>query len=72
MTRAHSAWVVLKFGGTSVSSLANWKNIAAVVKKRGATGAQVLVVHSAVTGITDKLEKDQILGRLPHNLRGKP
>ncbi len=27
------------------------------MKKRSATGAQVLVVHSAVTGITDKLEK---------------
>jgi diaminopimelate decarboxylase/aspartate kinase len=57
VTRAHSSWVVLKFGGSSVSTLANWKNIAAVVKKRCATGAQVLVVHSAVTGITDKLEK---------------
>jgi len=57
VTRAHSSWVVLKFGGSSVSTLATWKNIAAVVKKRSATGAQVLVVHSAVTGITDKLEK---------------
>ncbi len=35
----------------------NWKNIASIVKKRSATGAPVLVVHSAVTGITDKLEK---------------
>ncbi len=57
MARAHSPWVVLKFGGTSVSSLTNWKNIAAVVKARVADGARVLVVHSAVTGITDKLEK---------------
>ena len=57
MARAHSPWVVLKFGGTSVSSLANWQNIAAVVKDRTASGAQVLIVHSAVTGITDKLEK---------------
>jgi len=57
VTRAHSSWVVLKFGGTSVSTLANWKNIAGVVKKRSATGAPVLVVHSAVSGITDKLEK---------------
>jgi diaminopimelate decarboxylase/aspartate kinase len=56
-TRAHSPWIVLKFGGTSVSSLTNWKNIAAVVKKRRASGAPVLVVHSAVSGITDKLEK---------------
>ncbi|HEV7714388.1 MAG TPA: hypothetical protein VGO53_02265, partial [Steroidobacteraceae bacterium] len=57
MARALSSWVVLKFGGTSVSSLANWKNIADVVKARVADGAAVLVVHSAVTGITDKLEK---------------
>jgi diaminopimelate decarboxylase/aspartate kinase len=57
VSRARSPWVVLKFGGTSISSLANWRNIAAVVKARSAAGAPVLVVHSAVTGITDKLEK---------------
>ncbi len=57
MTRAHSPWVVLKFGGTSVSTLPNWKNIASIVKKRSATGAPVLVVHSAVTKVTDMLEK---------------
>ena len=66
MTRAHSPWVVLKFGGTSVSSLVNWKNIALVVKKRRATGAPVLVVHSAVSGITDKLEK-LLEAALQHN-----
>jgi diaminopimelate decarboxylase/aspartate kinase len=52
-----SAWVVLKFGGTSVSGVANWRNIAGIVRERLATGARVLVVHSAVSGITDKLEK---------------
>ncbi|HVY79643.1 MAG TPA: bifunctional aspartate kinase/diaminopimelate decarboxylase [Steroidobacteraceae bacterium] len=57
MARALSPWVVLKFGGTSVSSLTNWQNIAKVVKARVASGARVLVVHSAVSGITDKLEK---------------
>ena len=51
------AWVVLKFGGTSVSNLANWRNIAAVVRTRLAAGARVLIVHSAVSGITDRLEK---------------
>ena len=50
-------WIVLKFGGTSVSSLANWRNIAAVVRERRAQGAQLLVVHSAISGITDRLEK---------------
>jgi bifunctional diaminopimelate decarboxylase / aspartate kinase len=55
--RALLPWIVLKFGGTSVSTLANWRNIAEVVRRRGAEGAQVLVVHSAVSGITDRLEK---------------
>jgi bifunctional diaminopimelate decarboxylase / aspartate kinase len=50
-------WIVLKFGGTSVSNLSNWKNIASVAARRGADGAQILIVHSAISGITDKLEK---------------
>ena len=54
--RDQSSWVVLKFGGTSVSNLANWRNIAAVVRSRLAAGTRVLVVHSAVSGITDRLE----------------
>jgi bifunctional diaminopimelate decarboxylase / aspartate kinase len=52
-----SAWIVLKFGGTSVSTLANWNNIARVAAARSAGGARVLIVHSAVTGITDRLER---------------
>ncbi len=54
--RDDSSWVVLKFGGTSVSNLANWRHIAAVVRSRLAAGTRVLVVHSAISGITDKLE----------------
>ncbi|MEO7775615.1 MAG: bifunctional aspartate kinase/diaminopimelate decarboxylase [Steroidobacteraceae bacterium] len=51
-------WIVLKFGGTSVSSLINWRNIVAVVKqRRSSTGARVLIVHSAVSGVTDRLER---------------
>ncbi len=57
VTRTASAWIVLKFGGTSVSSLPNWLNIAKVAAARRATGARVLIVHSAVTGVTDRLEK---------------
>jgi diaminopimelate decarboxylase/aspartate kinase len=55
--RPVTSWIVLKFGGTSVSSLANWRNIAEVLRRRRATGARVLVVHSALTGMTDWLEK---------------
>jgi bifunctional diaminopimelate decarboxylase / aspartate kinase len=54
--RDQSSWVVLKFGGTSVSNLANWRNIASVVRSRVAGGTRVLVVHSAISGITDRLE----------------
>ena len=55
--RGASSWIVLKFGGTSVSSVETWRNVAAVVRARLADGARVLVVHSAVSGITDRLEK---------------
>ncbi|HTY50748.1 MAG TPA: bifunctional aspartate kinase/diaminopimelate decarboxylase [Steroidobacteraceae bacterium] len=57
MARALPDWIVLKFGGTSVSSLANWRNIARVTRERSGEGARVLLVHSAVSGITDKLEQ---------------
>jgi len=57
MTMRQTRWVVLKFGGTSVSNLPNWTNIAAVTRRRCADGASVLIVHSAVSGITDRLEK---------------
>jgi diaminopimelate decarboxylase/aspartate kinase len=49
-------WVVLKFGGTSVSSVANWHNIADVLRTRIAAGMRPVVVHSALSGITDRLE----------------
>ncbi len=54
---AAAEWIVLKFGGTSVSSRANWLNIAEVVQARCASGARVLIVHSALSGATDCLEK---------------
>jgi diaminopimelate decarboxylase/aspartate kinase len=50
------AWVVLKFGGTSVSSVANWHNIASVVRARIAASLRPVIVHSALSGITDRLE----------------
>lgn len=56
MPDIHSRWVVLKFGGTSVSSAANWHNIARVVRERIAEGLRPVVVHSALSGVTDRLE----------------
>jgi diaminopimelate decarboxylase/aspartate kinase len=52
----NAAWVVLKFGGTSVSSASNWRNIAAVLRERAAQGLRPVIVHSALSGVTDRLE----------------
>ena len=49
-------WLVLKFGGTSVSTAINWHNIAQVLRKRAAEGFRPVVVHSALSGVTDRLE----------------
>ena len=51
-----SGWVVLKFGGTSVSSPSNWASIAATARQRLDNGDRVLIVHSALSGVTDRLE----------------
>jgi diaminopimelate decarboxylase/aspartate kinase len=48
--------VVLKFGGTSVSSAPNWHNIAGVLRQRIDEGLSPVVVHSALSGVTDRLE----------------
>jgi diaminopimelate decarboxylase/aspartate kinase len=52
----NEGWVVLKFGGTSVSSAANWHNIAGVLRARMGAGLRPVVVHSALSGVTDRLE----------------
>src|ERR1700733_4495376 len=49
-----SPWIVLKFGGTSVSSLARWQKIAAIAGQWQRQGKRVVV--SALSGITDKLK----------------
>ncbi len=56
-TRVDVSWVVLKFGGTSVSTAANWQRIAQIVRQRSLDGTHVLIVHSALSGITDRLER---------------
>lgn len=52
---ATSEWVVMKFGGTSVSTAANWQTIAELVRHRLDAGFRVLVVHSALHGISNSL-----------------
>ncbi|MGH8250536.1 MAG: hypothetical protein ACREVI_07525 [Steroidobacteraceae bacterium] len=41
-------WIVIKFGGTSVSSRANWDHIARIVREREEEGSRVLVGHSVL------------------------
>ena len=48
-------WVVLKFGGTSVSGRAQWEVIAELARNRSAGGQRVLLVCSAVAGVTNAL-----------------
>ncbi|MBM4216000.1 MAG: bifunctional aspartate kinase/diaminopimelate decarboxylase [Gammaproteobacteria bacterium] len=57
MTSSDSVWVVLKFGGSSVSSAPNWRNIRDIANHRLETGDHVLIIHSALSGVTDRLEK---------------
>lgn len=50
-------WVVLKFGGTSVSSPERWAVIRRVLEWRIEEGVRVLVVHSALSGVSDLLTR---------------
>ncbi len=54
---ATSDWVVMKFGGTSVSTAANWKTIAERVRNRLDAGFQLVVVHSALKGVSNALQE---------------
>jgi diaminopimelate decarboxylase/aspartate kinase len=49
-------WIVLKFGGTSVATLERWRTILDLAADRRAQGARVLVVVSALAGVTDALK----------------
>jgi diaminopimelate decarboxylase/aspartate kinase len=50
------AWIVLKFGGTSVSKRSRWDTIGRLAARRRAEGARVLLVVSAVSGVTNALQ----------------
>lgn len=49
-------FVILKFGGTSVATAERWQTISALTSERVATGARVVVVVSAVSGLTNRLQ----------------
>ncbi|WIG54890.1 MAG: Aspartokinase / Diaminopimelate decarboxylase [Rhodanobacteraceae bacterium] len=49
-------WVVLKFGGTSVATADRWRTILQLAAARRAEGARVVIVVSALAGVTDALK----------------
>lgn len=51
------AWVVLKFGGTSVSTAGRWRTILGLVKQRQADGLHPVVVHSALATVSNRLDE---------------
>ena len=50
-----SPWVVMKFGGRSVSTADNWAIIAKLVRERIAEGVRPVIVHSALVGVSNAL-----------------
>lgn len=57
MNQNTSRWSVIKFGGTSVSSCNQWRNIVSVVKQHMKQSRHVLIVCSAASQISNRLEK---------------
>ena len=62
---AHSPWVVMKFGGTSVSTADKWLTIAGLIRNRLADGLRPVIVHSALAGVVEAL----VQGRAPQRSR---
>ena len=57
MVAQATGWVVLKFGGTSVSRRNRWDTIGRLASKRlKDDGRRVLVVVSALSGVTNELQ----------------
>jgi bifunctional diaminopimelate decarboxylase / aspartate kinase len=56
VSKQQKPWIVLKFGGTSVASRARWQKIAQIARALKEEGKAVLIVHSALAGVSDLLE----------------
>lgn len=50
-------WVVLKFGGTSVATAARWQTIITLAKQRVSEGLRPVIVVSALSGVTNLLQR---------------
>ena len=53
----NNRFIVIKFGGTSVSTRQSWQNIVTIIKRHIQTGFKPIVVCSAITQITNFLEQ---------------
>jgi len=54
---SESPWVVLKFGGSSVSTADNWAAISRILTSRQQSGLKPVVVHSALKGVSNSLDE---------------
>ena len=52
----NNPWIVIKFGGASVSTVENWRHIAGIIKRHLAAQRRVLVVCSAITQVSNHLD----------------
>lgn len=55
MNNREIEWIVLKFGGTSVSSVRHWKSISDILRSAEYAGQRLVIVHSALAGVSDSL-----------------
>ncbi len=55
-TADNGNWLVMKFGGTSVSSVVHWATILELVRERQAAGFRIVLVHSALATVSSRLE----------------
>jgi bifunctional diaminopimelate decarboxylase / aspartate kinase len=55
-TAQAAPWVVLKFGGTSVHNRASWERVMGIIDRHHAEGRRVMVVCSAMRGVSDALD----------------
>ncbi len=51
-----NSWLVLKFGGTSVSTRRSWQIICDLLIERLSAGYRPVVVHSALAGISNRIQ----------------
>ena len=55
-TKGDHNWLVMKFGGTSVSSPERWATIRDLVRERQVCGFKPVIVHSALATVSNRLE----------------